>query len=72
MVATMTRPGRAPSTIQNVLDAEVDVMSLPLTGNLDPVLEARNGSMRPATFSRSYLRYKRLGLAKSNDYAGKT
>lgn len=44
----MTRPGRAPSTIQNVLDAEVDVMSLSLTGNLDPVLEARNGSMRPA------------------------
>ena len=44
----MTRPGRAPSTIQNVLDAEVDVVSLPLPCNLDPVLEARHGSMRPA------------------------
>ncbi len=49
MVAAVTRSGRFPPTIQNVLYAEVDVMSLPFSRDLDPVLEGRDGPVRPAT-----------------------
>ena len=45
----MARSRNTPRTIQNVLDAKDDVVPLPLSRDFDPVLEARDGSVRPAT-----------------------
>ena len=52
MISTMTRSRRPATTIQNVLYAKVDIMSLPLACNLNSIHEAGYGSMRPAARER--------------------
>ena len=49
MIPPMTTPCRACATVEQILYAEINVMSFPLACNFDPVLKARDGAKRPAT-----------------------
>lgn len=48
VVSSVTRPGRLGAAVENVLDAEIDVVALAIAGNLDAIREAAQGTMGPA------------------------
>ena len=48
VITTVARSGNLRSTVQNVLDREVNVVALSLAGNLDPIGETAECTVSPA------------------------
>jgi hypothetical protein len=49
MISTMAGSCRLRTTVQYVLNTEIDIVSLSLASNLDTIRETGQGSVRPAT-----------------------
>lgn len=67
MGPSVARSGHFRAAVENVLDREVNVFALPTTGNLDPVSQTAQGTVRPTrtTILRNVLiqRVRQIGLA---------